>query len=231
MWEGLRPEQLGRGANFVRALWPRRSWVWSEAGASGLGCGGARTCSARAARPQWGSSRGRGGGCLATALSNAWRAACAARRKPNKPTTTRWPPSVWVSRVALSACSRLSGHELTTQIVWQEQIGIPREAGTPRVAGLPIRVVRFSGTAPWYGVVNTTASVFDPARISDHEHPHRPAGRRSPGGDARRPRPGPARSRSTSAAATSSPSAAGRRTTPRCSTSPLPASGRTRVRR
>ena len=52
--------------------------------------------------------------------------------------------------------SALSIHELTTQLPWQEWIAIPHKARTPRVSGLPVRVVRFSGAALRYGVVNTT---------------------------------------------------------------------------
>ena len=52
--------------------------------------------------------------------------------------------------------SALSVHELTTQVAWQEWIAIPHKARTPRLPGLPVRVVRFSGAALRYGVVNTT---------------------------------------------------------------------------
>lgn len=52
--------------------------------------------------------------------------------------------------------SALSVHELTTQIAWQEWIAIPHKARVPRLPGLPVRVVRFSGAALHYGVVNTT---------------------------------------------------------------------------
>ena len=52
--------------------------------------------------------------------------------------------------------SALSVHELTTQLPWQEWIAIPHKARTPRLPGLPVRVVRFSGAALRYGVVNTT---------------------------------------------------------------------------
>ena len=52
--------------------------------------------------------------------------------------------------------SALSVHELTTQVAWQEWIAIPHKARTPRLHGLPVRVVRFSGAALRYGVVNTT---------------------------------------------------------------------------
>ena len=51
--------------------------------------------------------------------------------------------------------SALSVHELTTQLPWQEWIAIPHKARTPRLPGLPVRVVRFSGAALRYGVVNT----------------------------------------------------------------------------
>lgn len=52
--------------------------------------------------------------------------------------------------------SALSVHELTTQIAWQEWIAIPHKARAPRLPGLPVRVVRFSGAALRYGVVDTT---------------------------------------------------------------------------
>ena len=52
--------------------------------------------------------------------------------------------------------SALSVHELTTQVAWQEWIAIPHKARTPRLPGLPVRVVRFSGAALRYGVVNAT---------------------------------------------------------------------------
>ena len=52
--------------------------------------------------------------------------------------------------------SALSVHELGTQLPWQEWIAIPHKARTPRLPELPVRVVRFSGAALRYGVVNTT---------------------------------------------------------------------------
>ena len=52
--------------------------------------------------------------------------------------------------------SALSVHGFTTQLPWQEWIAIPHKARTPRLPGLPVRVVRFSGAALRYGVVNTT---------------------------------------------------------------------------
>ena len=62
--------------------------------------------------------------------------------------------------------SALSVHELTTQLAWQEWIAIPYKARTPRLPGLPIRVVRFSGAALRYGVVNTTFEGV-PVRITN----------------------------------------------------------------
>ena len=50
----------------------------------------------------------------------------------------------------------LSVHELGTQLPHQVWIAIPHKARTPRLPGLPVRVVRFSGAALRYGVVNTT---------------------------------------------------------------------------
>ena len=61
-----------------------------------------------------------------------------------------------VPRAIVCLLSALSIHELTTQLPWQEWIAIPHKARTPRVSDLPIRVVRFSGTALRYGVVDTT---------------------------------------------------------------------------
>ena len=50
----------------------------------------------------------------------------------------------------------LSVHELGTQLPHEVWIAIPHKARTPRLPGLPFRVVRFSGAALRYGVVNTT---------------------------------------------------------------------------
>ena len=50
----------------------------------------------------------------------------------------------------------LSVHELGTQLPHQVWIAIPHKARTPRLRDLPVRVVRFSGAALRYGVVNTT---------------------------------------------------------------------------
>ena len=41
----------------------------------------------------------------------------------------------------------LSVHELGTQLPHEVWIAIPHKARTPRLAGLPVRVVRFSGAA------------------------------------------------------------------------------------
>ena len=61
--------------------------------------------------------------------------------------------------------SALSVHELGTQLPWQEWIAIPHKARAPRLPGLPVRVVRFSGAALRYGVVNTTFAGV-PVRIT-----------------------------------------------------------------
>ena len=50
----------------------------------------------------------------------------------------------------------LSVHELGTQLPHQVWIAIPHKARTPRLSGLPVRVVRFSGASRRYGVVDTT---------------------------------------------------------------------------
>ena len=47
-------------------------------------------------------------------------------------------------------------HELGTQLPRKVWIAIPHKARAPRVAELPIRVVRFSGASLRYGVVDTT---------------------------------------------------------------------------
>ncbi len=59
----------------------------------------------------------------------------------------------------------LSVHELGTQLPHEVWIAIPHKARTPRLPGLPARVVRFSGAALRYGVVNTTFEGV-PARIT-----------------------------------------------------------------
>ena len=50
----------------------------------------------------------------------------------------------------------LSVHELGTQLPHQVWIAIPHKARAPRLPGLPVRVVRFSGAALRYGVVDAT---------------------------------------------------------------------------
>ena len=59
----------------------------------------------------------------------------------------------------------LSVHELGTQLPRDVWIAIPHKARTPRLPGLPVRVVRFSGAALRYGVVNVTFEGV-PARIT-----------------------------------------------------------------
>ena len=59
----------------------------------------------------------------------------------------------------------LSVHELGTQLPHEVWIAIPHKARTPRLPGLPVRVVRFSGAALRYGVVNVTFEGV-PARIT-----------------------------------------------------------------
>ena len=59
----------------------------------------------------------------------------------------------------------LSVHELGTQLPHEVWIAIPHKARTPRLPGLPVRVVRFSGAALRYGVVNATFEGV-PARIT-----------------------------------------------------------------
>jgi len=50
----------------------------------------------------------------------------------------------------------LSVYEIGTQLPHEVWIAIPHKARTPRLTGLPVRVVRFSGVRLRYGVVNTT---------------------------------------------------------------------------
>ena len=50
----------------------------------------------------------------------------------------------------------LSVHELGTQLPREVWIAIPHKARTPRLPELPVRVVRFSGAALRYGVVDKT---------------------------------------------------------------------------
>ena len=50
----------------------------------------------------------------------------------------------------------LSVHELGTQLPHEVWIAIPHKARTPRLPELPVRVVRFSGAALRYGIVNRT---------------------------------------------------------------------------
>ncbi len=50
----------------------------------------------------------------------------------------------------------LSVYEIGTQLPHEVWIAIPHKARAPRLSGLPVRVVRFSGVRLRYGVVNTT---------------------------------------------------------------------------
>ena len=59
----------------------------------------------------------------------------------------------------------LSVHELGTQLPHEVWIAIPHKARTPRLPGLPVRVVRFSGAALRYGV-GDVAFEGVPARIT-----------------------------------------------------------------
>ena len=56
-------------------------------------------------------------------------------------------------------------YDLGTQLPWQVWIAIPHKARMPRLPGLPVKVVRFSGRFLRYGVVNTTFEGV-PARIT-----------------------------------------------------------------
>ena len=61
--------------------------------------------------------------------------------------------------------SALSVHGLGTQLPWQIWIAIPHKARAPRLAELPVKVVRFSGASLQYGVEETTFEGV-PARIT-----------------------------------------------------------------
>ena len=61
-----------------------------------------------------------------------------------------------VPSAVLCLLTALSVHELGTQLPHEVWIAIPHKARTPHLPGLPVRVVRFSGAALRYGVVNTT---------------------------------------------------------------------------
>ena len=61
--------------------------------------------------------------------------------------------------------SALSVHGLGTQLPWQVWIAIPHKARSPRLAELPVKVVRFSGASLQYGVEETTFEGV-PARIT-----------------------------------------------------------------
>jgi len=65
--------------------------------------------------------------------------------------------------------SALTIHNLGTQLPHQVWIAIPHKARTPRLATLPVRVVRFSGASLTYGVEHTVfegvrARITSPAR-------------------------------------------------------------------
>ena len=55
----------------------------------------------------------------------------------------------------LCLLTALSIHELGTQVPWQVWIAIPHKARTPRLHGLPVQIVRFSGSYGWYGIQET----------------------------------------------------------------------------
>ena len=61
-----------------------------------------------------------------------------------------------VPNAVLCLLTALSVHELGTQLPREVWIAIPHKARTPRMPELPIRVVRFSGAAQYYGVVDTS---------------------------------------------------------------------------
>ena len=61
-----------------------------------------------------------------------------------------------VPNAVVCLLTALSVHELGTQLPREVWIAIPHKARTPRLPELPVRVVRFSGAALRYGVVDTT---------------------------------------------------------------------------
>jgi predicted transcriptional regulator of viral defense system len=62
--------------------------------------------------------------------------------------------------------SALSVHGLGTQLPREVWIAIPHKARKPRLAGLPVQVIRFSGVGLRYGVERTTFEGV-PARITN----------------------------------------------------------------
>lgn len=71
-----------------------------------------------------------------------------------------------VPSAVLCLLTALSVHELGTQLPHEVWIAIPHKARMPRVPELPVRVVRFSGAARHYGVVDTTLEGV-PVRITN----------------------------------------------------------------
>ena len=129
----------------------------SEPGAPGLPSLGAQTFF----RPRDAAERGVGSRALRRLVGNGSieRVARGLYRVAEAEPTEHYTLAAVCARVPgaiVCLLSALSVHELTTQIAWQEWIAIPHKARTPRLPGLPVRVVRFSGAALRYGVVNTT---------------------------------------------------------------------------
>ncbi len=61
--------------------------------------------------------------------------------------------------------SALSVHEIGTQLPWKVWLAIPHRAEPPRVRGIAVQLVRFSGAAAAYGVMETNFEGV-PARIT-----------------------------------------------------------------
>lgn len=59
----------------------------------------------------------------------------------------------------------LGVHGIGTQLPWQVWVAIPHKARTPRLAGLQVKVVRFSGASLHYGIEDVTLEDV-PARIT-----------------------------------------------------------------
>ena len=129
----------------------------SARGASGLRDLGAQTFFRPCDAAAWGvDSRALrrlvGSGAVERVARGLYRVAAA------EPTEhyTRAAVCARVPSAVVCLLTALSVHELGTQLPHEVWIGIPHKARTPRLPGLPVRVVRFSGAALRYGVVNTT---------------------------------------------------------------------------
>lgn len=74
-----------------------------------------------------------------------------------------------VPRAIVCLLSALVVHEIGTQLPWKVWLAIPHRAEPPRVRGIQVELVRFSGAAATYGVLEThfegvPARITSPAR-------------------------------------------------------------------